>query len=60
MSLDQAIQGVIEGKADGIGYCLLHSGVGAIDLDKCYNEDTKAIAPLSCCAALPRLLSSLS
>src|SRR6516225_984934 len=45
MSLDEVIQGVAAGKADGIGYCLLHSGVGAVDLDKCYNEDTKAIAP---------------
>jgi hypothetical protein len=33
------------GKADGIGYVLTDGDIGAIDLDKCVNTNTGAIAP---------------
>jgi hypothetical protein len=31
--------------ADGIGLCLPKAGIGAVDLDKCYDWETKTIAP---------------
>jgi hypothetical protein len=31
-------------KVDGVGFCILGSGIGALDLDECYNDDTRYIA----------------
>jgi hypothetical protein len=39
-----AVQAVTDGNADGIGYALLGSDVGAIDLDKCRDAATGEVA----------------
>jgi Protein of unknown function (DUF3631)/Primase C terminal 2 (PriCT-2) len=33
----EAVQRVTQGEADGVGFCLLGSDVGAVDLDDCYS-----------------------
>jgi DNA polymerase I-like protein with 3'-5' exonuclease and polymerase domains len=40
----EAVQRVIDGGADGIGFCLLKSDVAAVDLDHCCDVTTRAIA----------------
>src|SRR5262245_43236347 len=39
----EAVSAVIAGKMNGIGFCLKGSDIGAIDLDKCRNPETKQI-----------------
>lgn len=39
-SYDEAVSAVAEGKADGIGFVLRESGVGALDLDNCRDPRT--------------------
>ena len=38
-----AVSAVLSGKMSGIGFCLKDSDIGAIDLDKCRNAETKQI-----------------
>lgn len=40
---EKAVWNVNKGKADGLGFCLLGTNIGAIDIDKCctYNPDTQ-------------------
>jgi hypothetical protein len=40
-----AMKSVLAGHADGVGYVLTDSSIGAIDLDHCYDPETGAIAP---------------
>jgi hypothetical protein len=40
----EAVKRVLEGGADGIGYCLLGVEIGAVDLDHCRDRETGAIA----------------
>jgi primase-polymerase (primpol)-like protein len=42
-SYDDAVAAVAAGNADGVGYMLLGSGVGAVDLDHVLEEDGKPI-----------------
>jgi hypothetical protein len=44
-SHDVALKHVRDGLADGIGFCLLETGVGAIDIDHCRNAETGVIHP---------------
>ena len=43
-SYNEALARVEEGAADGIGFNLLDSDIGAVDLDKCRDPETGAIA----------------
>ena len=40
-----AVEVVAEGAADGIGFALLGSNIGAVDLDHCRDADSGAISP---------------
>ena len=42
---DDAVAAVRARNADGIGYMLLGSGIGAIDLDHCVDQETARLAP---------------
>src|SRR4029077_1354407 len=42
---EQAVKQVLAGKADGIGFAIKGSGIGAFDLDHCRNADTGEVAP---------------
>jgi hypothetical protein len=44
-SYDTALRVYQKGRADGIGYCLLGSNIGAFDLDHCLDSATNTIAP---------------
>jgi hypothetical protein len=41
----EALQSVLQQRADGIGYALLRTGLGAIDLDECRNPQTDELKP---------------
>jgi hypothetical protein len=44
-SYEDAVAAVTSGNADGIGFMLLGSGIGAGDLDHCRNPETGAVDP---------------
>jgi hypothetical protein len=44
-TFNEAAARVMAGEADGIGFCLHGANTGAVDLDKCHDHTTGAIAP---------------
>lgn len=46
-SYDQACTTVENGKADGIGFCLLGTNISAFDIDDCRNPETMEIHPFA-------------
>jgi Family of unknown function (DUF5906) len=46
-SYDQACIAVENGEADGIGFCLRGTDIGAFDIDNCRNPETKEIHPFA-------------
>jgi hypothetical protein len=41
----QAVARVADGRTEGIGFCLMGANIGAVDLDDCFDWDTRRIAP---------------
>jgi hypothetical protein len=44
-TFDEVVSAYERGEFDGIGFCLLNSGIAAFDLDHCRDRETKEITP---------------